>query len=284
MLIDHLGFAPGDVEMCYFDIDPPKGQGAKKCTQGQLAPTATRFKSKFRSLLSSALTGDVRFLYVDVHGGTYPDEEGSGEQDEKDEAWRFAEDENGTRQELVMDDWVGSTIRANLKSGVNLTILTSSCMGGGMLDTHTATPGVLLAGCHETQFNVKALKTRDDGVVDPWVNAITAVVRSSASNNRGIPTYTNLFNQAKKKIVNQLKDGSQWAGRRYKGPSPDETKPIPWDPEQDTSNQDPQLIFYNGFVDPDRERFLVPFLPPNAGIAKGEATRYPHDEVAHDEL
>lgn len=78
-----------------------------------------------------------------------------------------------------MSEWLTARSQ-NLKPGVNLTILTSSCMGGGMLDTHTATPGVLLAGCHETQFNVKALKT-NDGRVDPWMYAIVATIKNAVS-------------------------------------------------------------------------------------------------------
>jgi len=115
MLIEHLGFAPGDIEMCYFDIEPEKGP--KKCTQGQLAPTATRFKSKFMDFVSSAVAGDVRFLYVDAHGTTFPDEEGSGEVDDEDEAWILAENEDGSRKELVKDDWLARIIRAVSVSG-----------------------------------------------------------------------------------------------------------------------------------------------------------------------
>lgn len=53
-------------------------------------------------------------------------------------------------------------------------------MGGGMLDTHTAMPGVLLAGCHEMQFNVKALQTKD-GRVDPWMYAIVTTIKNQVS-------------------------------------------------------------------------------------------------------
>lgn len=274
MLTKHLGFAPGDVEMSYFDIDPESGP--KQCTKGQDPPTATRFKSKFTSLLSSASAGDVRFLYVDAHGTTYPDEDGSGEPDDEDEGWILAENDDGTRKEVVNDDWVGKAIRGNLKSGINLTILTSSCMGGGMLDTHTATPGILLAGCHETQFNVKALRT-NDGMLDPWMYAVTAIIKKQVQRKRGVPSYTVLFNEGKKFIKKQL-DGGQLSAK-YKGASPDETKPIPRDQDSNTSNQDPQLIFYSGYVDQDVEKFLFPFTAANGGKASGDPTRYPHDEL-----
>lgn len=41
MLVKHLGFASADVELSYFDVDPPTGP--KQCTLGQDPPTATKF-------------------------------------------------------------------------------------------------------------------------------------------------------------------------------------------------------------------------------------------------
>lgn len=150
-----------------------------------------------------------------------------------------------------------------------------------MLDTHTATPGVLLAGCHETQFNVKALRT-SAGLVDPWVLAVTTVIKNQVKRKRGVPSYSALFNDAKKFIKQQLDGGN--INSRYKGPSTNELAPIPRDQESNTSNQDPQLIFFSGYFDPDEERFLFPFVAPHGGEAKGEATRFPRDEYPHDEL
>ena len=63
----------------------------------------------------------------------------------------------------------------NLAPSVNLTILTSACVGAAMLNTEGATAGVLLAGCHETQFNCKALRTKD-GKLDPWMSAIASTI------------------------------------------------------------------------------------------------------------
>ncbi|KAJ7450284.1 hypothetical protein B0H11DRAFT_321707 [Mycena galericulata] len=310
MLFKHLGFASDDIELSYFDVDPPTGP--KQCTKGQDPPTAANFKSKFTQLCRSAVAGDVRFLYVDAHGTTYPDEDGSGESDNQDEDWILAADNDstlyvdahgttdpgedgsgepdnqdegwilaansdGTRKAVVSDDWLGACIRNNLAKGVNLTILTSSCMGGGMLDTLSATPGILLAGCHETQFNVKALKG-----MDPWMVAVTAVIKNNIRRKRGVPTYSVLFNDAKNFIRAQLANGQ--LSKKYRGPSPNEWQPIPRDQESDTSKQDPQLVFYNGYIDPEEERFLFPFKAPNGGHASGDATRYPQDEYPRDEL
>ncbi|KAI0073031.1 hypothetical protein K474DRAFT_1604048 [Panus rudis PR-1116 ss-1] len=274
MLTKYLGLDHSDVELSYFDIEPTNGSPCQ-CTKGQDPPTAANFKSKFTALLSSAVAGDVRFVYVDTHGSSYPDPDGSGEVDGNDEGWKFAGNNEGTLREVVDNDWVGTAIR-DVSS--NLTILTSSCMGGGMLDKHTATPGILLAGCHETQFNVKSLRT-NNGVVDPWMYAVTSVIKKQAQRKRGVPTYTVLFNEAKK-LVKQLFDGGQLIPGSFKGPSPDDTNPLPKDMSSNpiTSNQDPQLIVYSGYVDLDSERFLFPFFAANGGKASGEATRYPHDE------
>ncbi|KAJ7437248.1 hypothetical protein B0H11DRAFT_2163930 [Mycena galericulata] len=293
-----------NIELSYFDVDPPTGP--KQCTKGQDPPTAANFKSKFTQLCRSAVAGDVRFLYVDAHGTTYPDEDGAGEPDNQDEDWILAADNDsslyvdahgatdpgedgqdegwilaanndGTRKEVVRDDWLGTCIRNNLANGVNLTILASSCMGGGMLDAHSATPGILLPGCHETQFSVKALKG-----MDPWMVAVTAVIKNNIRRKRGVPKYSVLFNDAKNFIRAQLASGQ--LSKKYRGPSPNEWQPIPRDQESDTSNQDPQLVFYNGYIDPEEERFLFPFKAPNGGHASGDATRYPQDEYPRDEL
>ncbi|KAI1660215.1 hypothetical protein F4813DRAFT_401180 [Daldinia decipiens] len=276
MLVNHLGFSGRDVELSYFDIDPT--DGPNECTLGQDPPTIANFKSKFTYLCTSAVAGDVRFLYVDAHGMTYPDEDGSGEQDGNDEGWILAENTDGTSKAVLKDDWLADAIRKNLKKGVNLTIVTSSCMGGGMLDTHKATPGILLAGCHETQFNVKALKG-----MDPWIVAITTVIKNNYKKMRGVPTYTTLYNDAKNFIRAQLAAGQ--LNPRYQGPSPKEYNPLPRHQEDNTSHQDPQLIFYKDYFDPGEERFLVPFQAPSGGEAGGKVTRYPEDEYPrHDEL
>ncbi|EIW52721.1 uncharacterized protein TRAVEDRAFT_135035 [Trametes versicolor FP-101664 SS1] len=279
MLVDHLGFDADDVEMLYFSEEPAGAPGV--LSDGQAAPSASRFKARFTDLIAGAAAGDVRFLYVDTHGTIRPDDDSSGEADDMDEGWTMAEDDDGIRKEVVYDDWLADTIRANLKPGVNLTILASSCMGGGMLDTHTATPGVLLAGCHETQFNVKALKT-NDARVDPWMYAIVATIKNAVKRKRGVPTYSSLFNDAKKYIRNQLAGGS--ISDIYKGPSPNELEPVPRDQPSNTSHQDPQLIFYSGYLDPDEERFLFPFVAARSGDAEGESVRFPRDQYAHDEL
>ncbi|KAJ7769330.1 hypothetical protein B0H16DRAFT_1673425 [Mycena metata] len=281
MLFKHLGFASEDIELSYFDIDPEDPKEPKHCTLGQDPPTAANFRSKFTQLCQSADAGDVRFLYVDAHGTTYPDEDNSGEPDGQDEGWVLAENNDGTRKEVVSDDWLGTCIRNHVAKGVNLTILTSSCMGGGMLDTHSATPGILLAGCHETQFNVKALAGRD-----PWMLAVTTVIKKNIQRKRGVPTYSVLFNDAKNFIRALLAEGPAFSPR-YKGPSPKEWEPIPMDMDSNptTSHQDPQLVFYDGYFDPEQERFLFPFEAPSGGRASGDSTRFPRDEYPrHDEF
>lgn len=106
---------------------------------------------------------------------------------------------------------------------------------------------------------------------------MTAIIKKQVQRKRGVPSYTVLFSEAKKFIKKQL-DGGQLSVK-YKGPSPDETKPILRDQNSNTSNQDPQLNFYSGYVDQDAERFLFPFSAANGGEAGGDATSYPRDEL-----
>ncbi|KAF8186599.1 hypothetical protein K438DRAFT_1835903 [Mycena galopus ATCC 62051] len=236
MLFKHLGFASDDIELLYFDVDPPTGP--KQCTKGQDPPTATNFKSKFMQLCRNAVAGDVGFLYVDAHGTTYPDANGSGEPDlNQEEGWILAANSDGTRKEVVSDDWLGTCIRNNLAKGVNLTILTSSCMGGSMLDMHSATPRILLPGCHETQFNVELLKG-----MDPWMVAMMTVIKNNIYHKCSMPKYWVLFNDAKKFIRTQLTNDQL---NKYPDSSPIEWQLIPRDQNLNTSNQDPQLVFKN---------------------------------------
>lgn len=110
MLVDHLGFDVGDVEMLYFSAEPANAPGV--LSDGQAAPTASRFMTRFTDLIAGAAAGDVRFLYVDTHGTVRPDDDGSGEADDKDEGWTMAEDDDGIRREVVYDDWLAKAIRA----------------------------------------------------------------------------------------------------------------------------------------------------------------------------
>lgn len=99
---------------------------------------------------------------------------------------------------------------------------------------------------------------------------------------RGVPTYSTLFNDARKFIKSQLIGGS--ISGKYQGPSTNELKPAPRDQASNTSHQDPQLIFYSGYLDPDEERFLFPFVAPRGGHAEGESVRFPKDQYVHEEL
>lgn len=101
MLIENLGFGLKDIEMSYFDVEPV--QGAKSCTKGQDPPTATRFKTKFENLISDALAGAVRFVYVDAQRPNAALGGGGG--------WILAKTDDGTENEIVDDNWVAQTIR-----------------------------------------------------------------------------------------------------------------------------------------------------------------------------
>ncbi|TRM69809.1 hypothetical protein BD626DRAFT_475364 [Schizophyllum amplum] len=214
-------------------------------------------------------------VYVHTRGTIYPGAPGSGKTDGGDEGWTMAENDEGTKTEVVHGDWFSGTIRENLNPGVNLTVFTS----GGMLNTQTATPGGLLASYHETQSNVKAVQPRDD-TIDPWIVAIVSVIKSQAKRKRGVSSYTMLFKDARTFIEKQLEKGT--IGDKYKSPSPNELEPSPRDQDMCASRQDPQLIFYNGYINPDEERFLFPFICPRGGQAEGSLERFPRDEYPAD--
>ncbi|KAL1708000.1 hypothetical protein EV121DRAFT_288052 [Schizophyllum commune] len=277
-LTTDLGFDAGDVEMLYYNSEPANAPAV--VSDGQGAPTAARFKSKLTSFLSSAEAGDVRFLYIDTLGAALPDGESTGSADEE-RGLILAENEQGTGNEIIYNDWLATTIRENLAGGVNLTILTSVCLGREMMNTTAATGGILLSACYETQSNAKALQVGNNKV-DPWMYAIVAVIKKQLKEKRGVPTYSSLFNDAKKFIESQLGRPSLDANK-YKGPSTNELSPTKRG--VDTSNQDPQLIFINGYVNPHEERFLFPFVAPRGGQAGEGVVRFPRDEYpTHLEL
>ncbi|KAL1680262.1 hypothetical protein EV122DRAFT_208258 [Schizophyllum commune] len=269
MLTTDLGFDAGDVDMVYYHHEP--ADSIAVIPFGQQAPTAANFKAKLTSFLSSAETGDVRFLYLDTLAETGP----AGTADEEKGIVLAANDE-GRERETVYNEWLATVIRENLKTGVNLTILTSSCLGSGMLGSTTATGGILLSACHETQSNFKALQVNGSNV-DPWLYAIIAVIKKQVKDQRSVPTYSFLFTSAKKFIKMQLAHSA--LDDRYKGPSTDELSPTMRKWDLGTSNQDPQLIYFNGYVNPHEERFLFPFVLARSGQAIGEqAVRFPRDE------
>lgn len=145
-----------------------------------------------------------------------------------------------------------------------------------MLDTHTATPGIMVAGCHESQTNFKALKVRC-----PWMFGITSVIKHNIRRKRGVPTYSVLFNEAKNFIRAMRADPLIHWDPDCKGPSPNELKPIPREQYKRASHQDPQLIFFSTFIDPSEEGFLCPFVAPSSSNEGGDVTRFPRDEYPH---
>uniref|UniRef100_D8Q4G4 Expressed protein n=2 Tax=Schizophyllum commune (strain H4-8 / FGSC 9210) TaxID=578458 RepID=D8Q4G4_SCHCM len=107
--------------------------------------------------------------------------------------------------------------------------------------------------------------------------AIVAVIKKQATDQRSVPTYSSLFTGAKKFIKAQLARSA--LGDKYKGPSTDELSPTMRKRDLGTSNQDPQLIYFDGYVNPHEERFLFPFVSARGGQAIGEkVVRFPRDE------
>ncbi|KAF8252064.1 hypothetical protein K440DRAFT_646976 [Wilcoxina mikolae CBS 423.85] len=231
-----------NVLMLYYDIEPEGGP--RYCLHGQEAPTASRFKEAFTTLIKSAKPGDVRFLYVDAYGVL----DTSGEHG-LDDGWNLAERDDGQQAEIVWDSWITKTIRQHLKEKVNLTILCSSCLGGGFLDIHNRTPGIILAACHSTQINVKAYRGKD-----PWMAAVVQIINRRKKRGKTMPSYLMLFNEA----------------RLY---------PIPCKPEEVLiSHQDPQAIFNGSYMNPETAIFLEPFNAFSAASCISGPIRYPDTE------
>ena len=122
---------------------------------------------------------------------------------------------------------------------------------------------------------------------------VVAAVRNAARQKRGVPTYAALYDAAKAFIRAQM-TSDLWFSEQYLGPSRQEWNPEPFISGQATkmvSHQDPQLLFREGYLDPEAERFLCPFAGPplaggkdGGGGGGGGVTRYPKDQYAHDEL
>ena len=144
------------------------------------------------------------------------------------------------------------------------------------IDTSPPTPAILLAGCHETQLDKNELKT-SKGMVDPWIYSIVHVIETRAVHKRGVPSYTVLFHEAKKYLKKQLDE--EQSSVQHLDPSPDDMQSW-FVPETNLSNvQDPQMIFDQGYINPDIQRFLRPLAAFDSGSVTGELLRYPRDEL-----
>ena len=150
-----------------------------------------------------------------------------------------------------------------------------------MLDTHRGTRGVLLAGVHESQFNVKIADLEGQ---DPWTYAVVKIINENyKTRNRAMPTYTQLYKEAKQLIVSQM-SAKKIRSKQYLGPSPDERNPLPYRDDNGifSSHQDPQLVFLETYLNADTERFLYPISgwKPKTATTRPEPTkRYPEDEL-----
>ncbi|KAK0447805.1 uncharacterized protein EV420DRAFT_1622339 [Desarmillaria tabescens] len=272
ILVETLGFIPGNVEMLYYDVEP-SGRPCKTLS-GQAAPTAERFQQRFISLVKDTKPGDIRFVYVDAHVMSV---ERSFEDSEKGPAWKLAKADDGKQVEPVRGDWIADTLRQYLNAGANLTILCSSYPIG----FYGNPPGVLLAAVHETQINIKAVLEKG-GAKDPWTFAILREIEKTWRQKKRMPSYTQLVNDARLRINFMLQDGG--LGRSYKGPSPDLRKPIAWQTGGPTEGyQDPQLVYNGWYIDADRAPFLGPFpVPMGQSLSPPQnlgPVRYPHDEL-----
>ncbi|KAI5826804.1 hypothetical protein K523DRAFT_354837 [Schizophyllum commune Tattone D] len=265
MLTTGLGFDAVDVDMVYYHHEP--ADSIAVIPFGQQAPTAANFKAKLTSFLSSAETGDVRFLYLDTLGETGP----AGTADEKKGIVLAANDE-GRERETVYNEWLATVIHRSQSHHPYLILLGLEDVG-----LNHATGGILLSAYHETQSNIKALQVNGSNV-DPWLYTIIAVIKKQIKDRGSIPTYSSLFNGAKKFLKTPFAS-SHIVDDKYMGPSANELSPTGRNWGQSTSNQDPQLIFF-GQSNPLEEKFLCPLVSsPRVGQTGSDwVTRFPRDE------
>ncbi|KAK2761819.1 hypothetical protein CKAH01_16244 [Colletotrichum kahawae] len=101
--IDHFGFEAKNIIV----LDDTRLKSSRY-------PSMANFKQEFSDLIASTVSGDIRFLFVDAHGGSIGP---SSEPDGKGEYWALAD--GG-----IWDDWVAETIRSKLHMKANLTIFT----------------------------------------------------------------------------------------------------------------------------------------------------------------
>ncbi|KAL1707958.1 hypothetical protein EV121DRAFT_197992 [Schizophyllum commune] len=247
MLTRDLDFSPEDIEIYYYD--------------GRRAPTGNRLTSMLYTLLSSAQPGDVRFLYLDVQDG------GRG--------ITMAKTDYGGRN-IYSYGTVVDTVRQYLKPGVNFTLISTSPMGGSIGG------GFMMSAVAETQDAMKHMQVGWYRY-DPWLYAIMAVIKKQVKDHGSIPTYTALFNGAKKFLKTPYAR-SLIIGDNYKGASEDELKPTGTRVTSVyMSNQDPQLMCF-GQSNPDEERFLCPLVSSGRVGQTGSdsVTRFPRDEYPTD--
>ncbi|PBK79470.1 hypothetical protein ARMGADRAFT_1040784 [Armillaria gallica] len=87
-----------------------------------------------------------------------------------------------------------------------------------------------------------------------------------------MPSYTQLFNQARLYIRSMLESGA--LAESYKDPIPDPVNPIAWQEEGAMEGyQDPQLVYNGWYTDADRARFPDPF-----SVQVGESPSPPLDD------
>ncbi|KAI5825032.1 hypothetical protein K523DRAFT_365892 [Schizophyllum commune Tattone D] len=247
MLTRDLDLSPEDIEVYYYD--------------SQRAPTGNRLTSTLYTLLSSAQPGDVRFLYLDVQDG------GRG--------ITMAKTDYGGRN-IYSYGTVVDTVRQYLKPGVNFTLISTSPMGGSIGG------GFMVSAVTETQDAMKHMQVGWYRY-DPWLYAIMAVIKKQVKDHGSIPTYTALFNGAKKFLKTPYAR-SLIMGDNYKGASEDELKPTGTRVTSVyMSNQDPQLMCF-GQSNPDEERFLCPLVSSGRVGQTGSdsVTRFPRDEYPTD--
>ncbi|KAL1668381.1 hypothetical protein GGF50DRAFT_111406 [Schizophyllum commune] len=247
MLTRDLDLSPEDIEVYYYD--------------SQRAPTGNRLTSTLYTLLSSAQPGDVRFLYLDVQDG------GRG--------ITMAKTDYGGRN-IYSYGTVVDTVRQYLKPGVNFTLISTSPMGGSIGG------GFMMSAVTETQDAMKHMQVGWYRY-DPWLYAIMAVIKKQVKDHGSIPTYTALFNGAKKFLKTPYAR-SLIMGDNYKGASEDELNPTGTRVTSVCmSNQDPQLMCF-GQSNPDEERFLCPLVSSGRVGQTGSdsVTRFPRDEYPTD--
>lgn len=161
----------------------------------------------------------------------------------------------------------------HLHTKANLTMISISCRGSGLLDLHrSGRKGLLMAACHETQFNLKV----GAKLHERWSAALITILDRIHRDHNAVPTYEDLWQsiQARIKALYIQGNSQEPAGSLWLGPSPDPGRPLPIRPETTEqeqivngqltkvkstrliSNQDPQLVVDSSYLEVAKVEFL----------------------------
>ncbi|KAK4441936.1 hypothetical protein QBC34DRAFT_457369 [Podospora aff. communis PSN243] len=239
-----------------FESEPPE----RVAKAMEKAPTKKNVIAAITDLLQGTGPGDVRFLYFHGHGARADDIDGDelpqgNPLKQRDSYFKLLPGGGGN----LLDDELAQLIVKHCHARCNLTLLSTICHGGTLLDNqYRGQPGVVgpkrgisLAPVHDNQH------ARGTTTIADWTWAFRAAVRVLADESGGnklpnlLVSYRRLFNLMREKMYYL---GTVSTGRGSVSlPSADPTKP-------EDDKQDPLMMYDPAWIDPDTHEFLEPFI------------------------